>query len=310
MADKKNKKHANKKSAGRRKIFGALIFFILCFAFLGLGVYFINLNYAKIKPVVYISNENPKQGDTIFIKVTGDVNSMNGYFDQKKIVFFRIENSSDWISLLGIDAHVVPGKHIISFEFTGSQKITREINVDAANFPSTNMAGSKISQTSGLKAENIVYKDNPVLYKAMSSSNPKPYFTKPFSFPLSDMQKSGFGFGALLDYTGYDLQHLGIDLRAPMKTKIYAVNDGKVVLATKLPNYGNIIVIDHGLGLFSLYLHLDKFDVSLGQMVKQNQIIGLSGDTGYASGPHLHFSVKDNGSSVDPILFIKATSSI
>ncbi|MCX6722163.1 MAG: M23 family metallopeptidase [Candidatus Staskawiczbacteria bacterium] len=121
------------------------------------------------------------------------------------------------------------------------------------------------------------------------------------------MKQSGFSFGKFISFAQYKLQHFGIDLKAPEKTNIYAVNDGKVVLTSSLPDYGKTVIIDHGLGIFSMYLHLDEFKVSVGDMVKNEHIIGLSGDSGYSSAPHLHFSIRVDGSRVDPIAFIQTT---
>ena len=124
------------------------------------------------------------------------------------------------------------------------------------------------------------------------------------------MRAGGFAFGDFIGFGKYKLQHLGVDLKAPEKTEIYAVNDGKVVLTANLSNYGKTVIIDHGLGIFSMYLHLEEFKVSLGQMVGRGQTIGLSGDTGYVTGPHLHFSMRVDGTRVDPVGFITATKKL
>jgi murein DD-endopeptidase MepM/ murein hydrolase activator NlpD len=99
-------------------------------------------------------------------------------------------------------------------------------------------------------------------------------------------------------------------LDAQTGTKVYAVNDGKVVLTYDFIDYGKTIVIDHGLGIFSLYLHLDKFNSQEGQKVKQGDVIAYSGNTGYSIAPHLHFSIKLNGASVDPLNFIEITKNL
>jgi murein DD-endopeptidase MepM/ murein hydrolase activator NlpD len=114
-------------------------------------------------------------------------------------------------------------------------------------------------------------------------------------------------FGNIRKSGDVSLQHLGVDLDANTGTPVYAINDGKVTgVLEGLINYGNTVIIDHGLGIFSLYLHLDEFKVSLGQTVKKDDVIGLSGNTGYSIAPHLHFSIKLNGASVDPVKFINS----
>lgn len=85
---------------------------------------------------------------------------------------------------------------------------------------------------------------------------------------------------------------------------IGAMNGGVVRYAGLDGTYGNMVVVDHGEGIYSMYLHLSKIAVKVGAAVKKGQLIGLVGDTGYATGPHLHLSVKIDGISVDPLSFV------
>ena len=138
--------------------------------------------------------------------------------------------------------------------------------------------------------------------------NPVAYATKPFINPLSEIAIVG-AYGEIRKSGKLKIQHLGVDLKATTGTPVLAVDDGKVVFIRSSPDYGNTLIIDHGLGVYSLYLHLSEFKVQLGQMVKQGDTVALSGDTGYATGPHLHFSIKIRGASVDPLKFIETTQS-
>lgn len=259
---------------------------------------------------IYVSSENPKQGDTILIKISGKYPEITGEFGNEKIDFFRNGVHSNWIAFLGIDVKIIPGKYkiIINVPFG---KIEKEINVLPKDFPSVGIFISKELVGKGFTPDkinsNIVNSDNPALNKILEKFTPQPYFNDSFSFPLNLVQKSGLDFGEFIKNKDYLLQHLGIDLRAPLGTKIYATNNGKVVLTENLANYGKTVVIDHGLGIFSLYLHLDEYKVYAGQIVKKGQIIGLSGNTGYSAAAHLHFSIRDNRAKVDPLLFIEAT---
>jgi murein DD-endopeptidase MepM/ murein hydrolase activator NlpD len=95
--------------------------------------------------------------------------------------------------------------------------------------------------------------------------------------------------------------HLGFDLASFTGTPIVAANRGKVVLAEELGIYGNCVIIDHGLGVQSLYGHLSSIDVKAGDMVEKEQQIGRSGMTGMAAGDHLHFTMLVNGTMVNPV---------
>ena len=94
--------------------------------------------------------------------------------------------------------------------------------------------------------------------------------------------------------------HLGYDLAVTQHVGVQASNDGKVVYAAPLGIYGNCIVVDHGYGLQTIYGHLSRIDVREGDIVKQGQVMGLSGMTGMAGGDHLHFAMQLDGVQIDP----------
>lgn len=95
-------------------------------------------------------------------------------------------------------------------------------------------------------------------------------------------------------------EHQGLDYRVPTGTPVAAMNQGTVLLARFLYFEGNCVVIDHGQGLLTLYFHLSEIKVKEGDAVQRGQIIGLSGGTGRATGPHLHVAVRWQGTYVDP----------
>lgn len=104
---------------------------------------------------------------------------------------------------------------------------------------------------------------------------------------------------------GSNISHKGTDYRAAIGTPIYAMNSGVVRFTRNLRNYGNTIIVDHGLGLQTVYMHLSEILVADGQEVKKGELIGRSGDTGYVLGPHLHLTIRINGISIDPEKFMK-----
>ena len=95
--------------------------------------------------------------------------------------------------------------------------------------------------------------------------------------------------------------HHGVDVYVPEGTPITAMQDGDVVFAGAWGSYGLAVVIQHGGGVRTLYAHLSALDVTAGQRVRGTQVIGRSGRTGNATGPHLHFEVLRNGFAVDPV---------
>ncbi len=99
--------------------------------------------------------------------------------------------------------------------------------------------------------------------------------------------------------------HTGIDIQSPRKTNFVAAQTGTVIFANWFAGYGKAIIIDHGGSYTTLYAHLDVIGVQVGQVVKKGQTIGQTGNTGYSTGPHLHFEVRMNGDYVDPLTYVK-----
>lgn len=112
---------------------------------------------------------------------------------------------------------------------------------------------------------------------------------------------SGFGYRLHPIYKTYKM-HTGIDFTAPTGTPIYATGNGRIVPPPDgASGYGNLVVIDHGFGYKTLYAHMFKTKVRMGQRVKRGQLIGYVGNTGLSSGPHLHYEVIKNGNKINPI---------
>lgn len=113
-------------------------------------------------------------------------------------------------------------------------------------------------------------------------------------------------FGTRRDpFTGRLTFHAGIDLGGGIGDPVYAAADGKVVISSRDGTHGNYIVIDHGRGIRTRYLHLHKRLVDAGDRVKKGDLIGLLGSTGRSTGPHLHYEVIVNGRPVDPQPYLK-----
>ncbi len=140
--------------------------------------------------------------------------------------------------------------------------------------------------------------------KIYKTVNEKSYMSKPFVVPLDSKITSDFGKARVFNGS-FKSYHSGTDFRAPVGTPLAACNDGVVVLAKDRFYSGGSVIIDHGQGIYSCYYHMSKFDVKKGTKVKRGDILGLSGDTGRVTGPHLHFSFRVGGEQVDPLQLIK-----
>jgi murein DD-endopeptidase MepM/ murein hydrolase activator NlpD len=124
--------------------------------------------------------------------------------------------------------------------------------------------------------------------------------------PISNKQltriASGFGFRIHPIY-GIAKMHSGLDFTAPQGTPIYATGDGVVTTAGNSTGTGNHVVINHGYGYETEYMHMVRIKARAGQKVKRGEVIGWVGNTGASTGPHVHYEVHINGSPVDPVYF-------
>lgn len=146
--------------------------------------------------------------------------------------------------------------------------------------------------------------NNQTLADLRLQSADKPLWSGPFQQLANTSVEAQFCDYRTYIYEGKSVDeqvHLGFDLASTAHAKVVASNDGKVVHAAPLGIYGNAIVIDHGMGVQSLYAHLSQFGVKAGDSVKKDQEIARSGSTGLAGGDHLHFSMLVDGVPVNPL---------
>lgn len=127
--------------------------------------------------------------------------------------------------------------------------------------------------------------------------------TGQFSWPVSGPITSPFGY-RIHPIFGTQIYHAGIDIGVPEGTPVHAADSGTVIEADWIGGYGNAVIIDHGNGLQTVYGHNSSLAVSAGQSVSKGQVIAYAGQTGYATGPHVHFEVRVNGSPTDPMGYL------
>ena len=134
---------------------------------------------------------------------------------------------------------------------------------------------------------------------------PKDASSAGFIWPLAIKGRISSRFGKRKAPTaGASTYHKGVDIAAPQGTAIYAAKSGTVTISTYSSSAGNYIMINHGNGLYTAYMHASKLYVKVGDKVSQGQTIAAVGSTGYSTGPHLHFSVITNGNYVDPLKYL------
>ncbi len=148
-------------------------------------------------------------------------------------------------------------------------------------------------------------KNNAKIHSMAAQTAPEMLWNGQVFFPFGNTKaEAAFADFRTYTYQGKEVDkqvHLGFDLASFANTSIVAANRGKVIFAAELGIYGNCVIIDHGMGVQSLYGHLSAIGVKVGDMVEKGKEIGKSGQTGLAGGDHLHFTMLVNGQMVNPI---------
>jgi murein DD-endopeptidase MepM/ murein hydrolase activator NlpD len=137
----------------------------------------------------------------------------------------------------------------------------------------------------------------------MARSNDNKLATRPSIWPVSGESTSGFGWRDS-PWGGGSEFHPGMDIANSMDTPVVATADGVVVQSGWSEGYGNVVQIDHGNGIATIYGHNSSIIVSVGKNVRKGQVISYMGSTGRSTGPHLHYEIRVNGIAVDPISFL------
>ncbi len=149
-------------------------------------------------------------------------------------------------------------------------------------------------------------REQKLLNELYKQSAPTPYFSAPFQVPLKSAITSVYGIRRVYNKQ-HKGQHLGTDFRAAVGVPVPASNRGRVMFAGDLFFTGGTVIIDHGMDIFSVYGHLSEVKVQAGQIVSSGDLVGLSGNTGRSSGPHLHWGIKIHGHYVDGFSLIEET---
>lgn len=273
--------------------------FISIFIFLG-GILFASLSYASA-PTVTLSNIYPYEGDATFVRI------LNSKSDPVNVSFGGLEfpvfsYSGSFASVLPVKAAEPSGWKPVKVNFSDGTSVTKWIYVVKKNFPVISMEVPG-NTTSGELLQNIQSQTED-LGNILSTVTPEVFFSGRFGLPLIKNDKVATSFGEIMKIGTNEVRHLGVDLASSKGSAIGAMNGGVVRYADLNGTYGNMVVIDHGEGIYSMYLHLSKIIAKVGDTVKKGQLIGLVGNTGYSTGPHLHLSVKISGISVNPLSFV------
>jgi hypothetical protein len=240
--------------------------------------------------------------------------TVTGQYEGRPLLFTQQPDKGIAWTLIGAVPFADLGLHTVTVNLQngdgGKRTVTRTLQVISYPFPSESLQFDP--QTAQLLDPSYTTPEANLLDKIFAGRTPQQYWNGPFRMPLDGKIRITSAFATRRCYNCPDgskptTYHGGMDMAAAEGTPVHAPADGVVVFAGKLDVRGNAIIIDHGLGVYSLFAHNSKFVAVVGQAVKKGDIVSLSGNTGLSNGPHLHWELHVSGPPVEPLEWVNRT---
>ena len=198
------------------------------------------------------------------------------------------------VFILSSCGHMRSGRYVKILNPGDFKKIAREFKVSEKELNNLNNGNTKVGNWIFVPLDEGFLNQNGGNLKYFSE------FNQSFLWPVPAVKKISSKFGKR-----WGRAHEGIDIAAPLGTHFLASEEGKVIFAgNSLPSYGNMIIIDHGNGVHTVYAHAEKVFVRRGDRVFKGEVIGKVGSTGRSTGPHLHFEIRKQAKALNPEKFL------
>jgi murein DD-endopeptidase MepM/ murein hydrolase activator NlpD len=244
------------------------------------------------------------------------VRALSGSWLGHEITFSLDASHKSWFALAGVSLETKPGVyplelHAKNFSVERSEgsvdqaiSFEKKIRVDLQRYPRVLLKVPTRYTEPSPEDQREIEQGKEIKADIFKTVSPEREWRGSFAPPVQAAVSDVFGVERVFNGS-VQSRHEGLDFRVPSGTSVAAVNRGRVILARPLFFEGNCVVIDHGQGLLTLYLHLSKFLVKEGDDVSKGQAIAVSGGTGRATGPHLHLAVRWQGVYLDPEALLK-----
>jgi len=241
--------------------------------------------------------------------LTAPATRVTGTWPHGTVEFSPTDTALVWQALIGIDVSVKPG--LLEFAVqaegpSGALRATFPLDVKARAFPERRLSVDERFSRPPASEQARIAREARRLAEIVASRSAVRLWSGPFRAPVDGEPTSAFGRVSIVNGQRRS-PHAGVDLRASAGTPVHAPAAGRVVLSASLYYAGDMVVIDHGVGLYSFLAHLSTRARVEGDRVAAGEVVGRSGATGRITGPHLHWGVRLAGALVDPLSLIAAT---
>jgi murein DD-endopeptidase MepM/ murein hydrolase activator NlpD len=241
------------------------------------------------------------------VKSRRALRALSGEWQGRSVFFNFDERDGAWYGFAGVGVDADAGRSRLTLEAItasgGRFSYTHPVRIESALYRTA--ALSVAGQYTEPEAETLARIEEEQEQKKEAFVNFTPYrlWSGNFEAPVESRTTGDFGTRRTFNRKVQSI-HQGLDFRAEIGTPVGAMNSGVVILAREMFYEGGFVVIDHGQGLVTLYMHLSEIKVREGDSVDKLQIIGLSGGTGRATAPHLHVGVRWQGFYLDPAVLL------
>ena len=245
-----------------------------------------------------------KQGDVLYLtlNVEGGAASVEGRFRDRRVPFFKTGQEGEFGALVGIDMADIPDTADLKAEITypdGVRTRVYRVAVAPEDFREQRMTLPKDQVDPDAAALKRIGLEKEKVKTVLAGFTPDRLWGSGFLVPVEGTVTGAFGSKRILNGQPRN-QHNGEDIAASLGTPVKATNDGVVRMVDDHFFSGKGVILDHGLGLFTMYFHLDTTVVKEGESVKRGDVVGTVGKSGRATGPHLHWGAWLNGSRINP----------
>jgi len=256
-------------------------------------------------PALSVAPANPRQGEALFIRVAASSGVTGGDIAWRGERFPLYQDPGGWSGSVPISPDQRPGGCTlrVSLERGGEEELlSRVIEVAKVAFPIQRLAMK--SSTARLYTFPGAKQEDAAVGAALRTRSEERLWTGDWMIPTKGRLSTPFGVRRIRNGRPVG-RHRGLDIAAPEGAPVLAAAAGRVVMSTFLKKYGHTVVLDHGQGVTSLYIHMSARSAAKGQTVAKGVRLGSVGSTGVATGPHLHWATYVSGKSVQPFVFLR-----
>lgn len=273
-----------------------------------LALFFLALSFGARAPAtadrlgVMVTPATARAGDVVLIQVPGAPPDLGGEWGGRPLRFFPVQDGLAALAGVDLEAELRPIPWRLWRPRDGATMVvgTGSVVMRPWTFPTQTLTLPRSQVDLDAKTLARVRREQAELRAALAAGGGERLWRDAFQVPVEGGEPTG-GFGLRRIINGQPRSpHAGFDWAATRGTPVSAANAGRVALVAEHFFAGRLVALDHGLGLFTLYFHLDEARVTIGERVARGQQIGSVGATGRTTGPHLHFGVTLDGARVDP----------